>query len=956
MTLRRRNTNKIKKLRDILTLDNLSTSNLSRKKNLFKENKIRTKSNDNKISKILKTQNKSLIRSRIFDNMNIKKYKTSKINKKLGKNFYTLNNTEAKLNSMIKVNVKMRKEKYDSSTNNTNKKNIMVFDYSKKIKSTETNLKNISKAIFKSLNEKRIYNILSHEKVYNDEINKIVLIQKFWKKYLFFKRNPYNKKSYINDINNSEARIIFTKIKKIIYSHILKLLKYLIYNIKLYIHYWHDKIYLKIILKKIILNKMFNNNKNISKKIPNYILFKNQNFSCRQMRSNFNRFKDLNTYNNIFLNISNNVTSTNNYVKNNSLHNFIRKTHVSSLSYFNTSRNSPLNNKSTKNNKNPRNILIKGINSKIKSNLSELFRHNEMNLNSLYQIKKTSNKDSKNKNCFAKKIKKIEFISNNKTIYLNFDKGKNDYKLKRYKNRILKTSLGKNKDILFNYKNDVDRNITHNTENNMNYTTNEPDKRKDKKLKNNINNVIKNKLYKLKKFDTCPLSFMNKKRNNNSIHKPKIKKYLLHWKYITFKTKFVNNSIKISNKRKLRNIFYRKVIRIIMDYFQILLLKKYFDEYQNKAIKTNVLLKLKAYLLKNDKLKKYVDDSNKENFNYYSLKRGDIINNININNFITYNDSNKIISSPKNYNIWNNFKQGDDFGLSLPYIKNNENNFINAKKNYKMVKIKNSFPKGILVDQINQLRMAFNLLQQNKLQKTGLKKYFHLWKKNILNKANFKKINVLEKKIKLENNRNIIINKKLFSPRENNQNNNQKFSKSKFMNNKNNRFINDINKKIIDNSSESSTIRSQINSEIIYTKKILNPNQIFSNNYYRNNYNILTKGLTLRRINNIEEREVHFNSLNMDKDNSSIKNIFIENSFNNKDKLTESLIKTKIAKIKIDLMDNSVQKPMEENNAINYNYIFKNIKKYFTEINRKIDFKNFNQTFYYSKASYKYEI
>ena len=63
---------KIKKFKSNLILDNNTSKNLSKTKNLFKESNIRNKSNDNKANKILKTKKKSIIRSRIFDNMNIK--------------------------------------------------------------------------------------------------------------------------------------------------------------------------------------------------------------------------------------------------------------------------------------------------------------------------------------------------------------------------------------------------------------------------------------------------------------------------------------------------------------------------------------------------------------------------------------------------------------------------------------------------------------------------------------------------------------------------------------------------------------------------------------------------------------------------------------------------------------------------------------------------------------------
>ena len=506
----------------------------------------------------------------------------------------------------------------------------------------------------------------------------------------------------------------------------------------------------------------------------------------------------------------------------------------------------------------------------------------------------------------------------------------------------LKTSLGKNNEKIFNNTNESDIYLIpnyHKIEIKKHITLTNT-------IKNDIKNKnIKNKFNKLKKFDSSPLSFMDKKRSNNIIIKSKIKKYYKHWKYITFKNKLVKYILSKSSKMKLRNIFYRKVIRIIMEYFQIIILKKYFDKYQNKSIKINTLFKLREYLLKSNKNKKYVDTFNDENTNYYHLNRGDIINNININNFINYNDPNKIIIPlEKNINNWNNINEVDDFRLTFPnkkadYIKLiNLNNETKPNKNYKIVKMKNLPSKGIIVDQINQLRMAFNLIQQNKIKKTNIKYYFNLWKKNVL-KTNYRKINILQKKINLNDTRNIkpSINKK-YSERKNiqlNYSNNQIY-KSGIQNNIISKFIDNKNK--MENSSELLKNKNQINNTIIYTKKILKNNQIFNNNNYRYNKNInnvLKFGKGLRKINKIEEMEIHFNSLSINKNNS----------FNMNIKLAESAIKNKKSKIKIDFIDNPNHKEKNKNNTIDYNNIFQAIKKSFKEKKRKINFKNVNQTF-----------
>ena len=877
------------------------------------------------------------------------------MNERYRKNKLTINNTETKLNSLIKVNVKKRKEKYASSKNNIYNKNKVFNDYKMRTK-TEINPEIISEANHKNKNsnDNLFYNLVSQENFYNNKISEIILIQNFWRKYLSLRRNIDNK-NYLNVIYKAKAKKFLIKVKMVIYSHLLKLLKYMIYNINYYLKYWHHKIYLEKILKNIISIKRQNCYKGVTIKIPNFSKYRKHKTSTRQMSSSFNRFKKLKTYYDNCSNISNNASSTDNCLKNKK-NNFIHKTSLLSSSNLNSSTRVHVYNKSSEkdNNKNRRNILIAKINkkTKTKSNLSELlFRNNDNFSNSINKINTSANKDLNIKKKFTKIL-----VSNNKITLTNYDKDKIRNKFKS-----LKTNSEKNKKFVPNNKNDNDKNINKKIRNCVLFHKNENNNKNNSKINNNINQVVKNKnkSHRLKKFDTCPLSIMKKNGTNQFIYKSKIKNYLFHWKSITFKSKFVKYLGFLMNKRKLRNIIYRKILRIIMDYFQILILKKYFDEYQNKAIKTNILLKLRAYLLKSNKFQKYIDSTEKENLEHYTTKGRDIINNININNFINYNCSTQMISSDKNNNAWNNYIQENNFKFPLSHMKNETKNFINTnnqfkqENNYKIVKINNFYPKGILIDQMNQLRMVFNLLQQKKSKKTNIKDYFKLWKKNTFNNCNnmtnFKKINILEKKIRFDHNRNIIINNKKISSttniiRKNDINN--EIIKPNFQNNKTIRFINRINNKNSnDNSNESSNIRNTINNEIIYTKKILNHNKILSNNYFRYNNNVLKMGQTLRKINKIEEMEIHFNSLSINKCNSFTRNTINENSFNNSDKLTEMAKKKGISKIRTDFLDNPIQKGEIENNNSYYDNIFQNIKKYFSIINRKIDYKNSNQTF-----------
>lgn len=135
----------------------------------------------------------------------------------------------------------------------------------------------------------------------------------------------------------------------------------------------------------------------------------------------------------------------------------------------------------------------------------------------------------------------------------------------------------------------------------------------------------------------------------------------------------------------------------------------------------------------------------------------------------------------------------------------------------------------------------------------------------------------------------------------------------------------------------------------------------FKNNTYKNNNNNKIKNIFLkmnqaqRKKNKIEEREVYFNYLSKNKNNSFTKNIINENINNKDDKLTESGIKNKISKIKIEFLDNPMKKNKKEK-IINYNIIFENIKKLFTKKIRALDFKIVNQTFCSPLVNYLDEI
>ena len=343
-----RNKYKIRKFKSNLTLDTITSKNLSKKKNLSKESYIRTKSNDNKTSKMLKTQKKSIMLSHIFENMNIKNHNIEKIDNKLKKT------VESKLNTLIKVNIKKRNNN-SISKNKTIGKNINLKPNTiSKNKSNISNYKTESNGFYN--NHKSICNLISQENFYNNKISKIIFIQNFWKKYLFHK-NFYNINDKCDCIKEAKIKTFIFKLRKYIYTCYFKLLKNRIFNIKYYLHLWHNKIFLHKILQNIIYLR-----KNKFKKFQKNVSMKRPNLSSRQIRSTFNRFKSLNinkTNKNNFSIPNNNLSSIENDSLNKKINNFIQNSTFSTISNINTIRKT--NNKSSEKsyNKIPKNNSIK---------------------------------------------------------------------------------------------------------------------------------------------------------------------------------------------------------------------------------------------------------------------------------------------------------------------------------------------------------------------------------------------------------------------------------------------------------------------------------------------------------------------------------------------------------------------------------------------------------------------
>ena len=940
--------------------------------------------------------------------------------------------TESNLNSFIKVNKKLNNLKgkvneFKAKNNPVENKNIF------KKKNNNYKLKDN----IKNLNENKKY-----------EINKILLIQKWWKNY-------YNQLVFIKKkIEIIKIQYFFDVIKRAICKYILKII-----NNKKYMKNPINKKKNNVqIESKHLMGKNNNKNKNINKnKLNNYS--NNKNYKN-------NTYKHIKNKNIIDDKIKKNLTAKKNDINNYSFKGVKRDNIISFSSkltpMFYSLQNSfdqDINNNLYYLNNSAKKIIINKIRNRDNINninndkKTPFYKNTNLNINKQVRFEKikklnnTINKNLKEKyniyyNTYNKKNSKKRVIQNDNLtqnkLASNYYYNKNTHDKTLYK----KYNIFLDDDDNFSQPN-LSKNKNVNTEpNNRNKINNKNNKEGNTGIKNNLtlniskntNKINKDKYYKIRKFDTCPMSCKN---NKLDLNKNYVKKDFSYWERIIIKNKILYNFIEFSNKIKLKFLFCKRYIQIIFQSFKLLFIKIYFSKYKDIINRNIILNKLKLYLLKRKNANTLLNPNN-NNFSCVTLQRGDIINNININNFINYtkdeinnlipkikDDYNLISSSVKlNHNTHSYFKS------TLPYLNinsiNNVGEINTMKKNFEIKseyskvylnKKKEVLPKGILVDQINQLRMVFNLLEQHSSGKNDnistLLNYLKKWKKLCENKlnnkaSNFKKINIQNKKnrqnYEININKNIISSNKIIKKADvekvkytkkaineaysnkyvkvNHSKNIKKnryantfrgFENSEILRNDNIkiRYIDNTNKIIPDNISDLSNNKYKFNSEIVYQKKILN----FNNNQIsnlNNDINYLHKSIisesklnNYKNNNKIEEREVHFNSLNSNK-NSTYKqirnnyiNIVYNDNFNifdnninvNKNKIyknEEILLKKKISKIKIvsesinlDVNSINVKDSKNENNC---NNLINKIKKLFSKERKVINHK-INQTF-----------
>ena len=867
-------------------------------------------------------------------------------NKKVYNKKSQINNTESNLNYFIKVNIKL---------NNLKGKGNEF--------KTKNNLVENKKILKKKNNE---YKLTDNKKIFNEnkkyEINKILLIQKWWKNY-------YNQLIYIKKkIEIIKMQYFFDVIKRAIFKYIMKVIinnKYM----KNPINKKKNKIQIE---SKYLIGK--NNNKNINKN-------KDLNYNNNTKNYKSNTYKHIKNKNIIDDKIIKNLTSKNNDINNYSYKGHKRDNIISFSSIitpmlcslqnsFEGDINNDLNslNDSTKKIIFNKNRNIDNIN-KINNDIKKPFYQNTiLNINKharfekIKKLNNTTNKNLKkkynmynntynNKNKKKKVIQKDNITQNKLSINSYYNKNTNDKTLSKKYNIFLdddddysQTNLSKIKNV--NTEPSNNNNINNINDKKGNYDMKNSLKLNASKKKNKVN---KDKFYKLRKFDTCPISCNNNKVNlyNNYY----VKKYSSYWDRIKIKNKILYNFIEFSNQIKLRFLFCNRFIQIIFQTFKLLYMKIYFSKYKDIINRDIILNKLRLYLLKRKNTNTLLN-ANNNNFSCVTLQRGDIINNININNFINYtkDEINNLIPSIKDdYNLVSksiklNSNTHSYFESTLPYLNINsinnvgkikimKNNF-DINNNYHKVylnKKKEILPKGILVDQINQLRMVFNLLEQhndiNSDNIPHLLNYFKKWKKicenNLDNKTsnkislNYKKLNIQNKYKKNRQNYERNINKNIISSNnvikkadveedkyskktlnEISCNKYVKFNQSKniyktryantFRGSENSeilrndnikiRYIDNRNEVISDNISDLSNNKYKFNSEIVYQKKILNYNNNQISNL-NNDINYLHKSIisesklnNYKNNNKIEEREVHFNSLSSNK-NTTYTNI-----------------------------------------------------------------------------------
>ena len=256
--------------------------------------------------------------------------------------------------------------------------------------------------------------------------------------------------------------------------------------------------------------------------------------------------------------------------------------------------------------------------------------------------------------------------------------------------------------------------------------------------------------------------------NKNSINILLLSKKLFrYWNESTNKNIITQKLISIFKNFKIENIFYKLIFKNILKVINLLVLQKYFKIYKNTVEKKNILAKLKYHF--NNKISSTEQSSYSKNQTNTSYG---VVNNININNYINYEEMKSILSkkaendsvilsklivlSKKDNSLKRNRNNKDSLFPITKESKSQINNTIFRGNGNEKIELLSK--KGVLVDQINQLRMVFNLVEHhyNQSYKDKINFYFKKWFYNTL--IDYKKNNEKSFHSFIHKNSNIISN------------------------------------------------------------------------------------------------------------------------------------------------------------------------------------------------------
>ena len=586
---------------------------------------------------------------------------------------------------------------------------------------------------------------------------------------------------------------------------------------------------------------------------------------------------------------------------------------------------------------------------------------------------------------------KINPIFNNKIN--NFSKPYENCLYKVNKNQIY--CYNENHDLNNQNRYEYNDNIFVNIQNNIPFNKKDKSHKKDER-KVDLNNYKNNNNYQVRYFtikeNNSTISKISQ-QNKNSYEKEKnisVNKYFYFWKKSIDKNNIFSKLSKIAKFLKNLKIYF---IKISMKILIIAYIRDKFCKYIKwitiKMI-INIMKRIDEYKKKNLKEIKIVKKNKYNNilFNFNREKRnGDILNNNNINSYIYYDDT-KLFRKrkPRSPNLFsrmtdsktiNNNSQMDYFGARLTLSSSISDKLININKkciknymeqitqkiyhrneseknynknysynnsgflSYKMINDykREKLRSGVIVDQINQLKMVFNLLEQekskNKKQKSNtLLDYFKKWKLFSLNNKKNKSVDMKLNTPKISEK---IINLKPFQA-----------------------------SKIIRNSMSDKPLDFSLNKNFVLNKmspKIINVFNVQNFNE-NNNYNYNFKYMPNKDMPIYPQKQRNTCSFNnIDKLNSDLNNLTKnENSNNNNAKNNVELISTsflipkenrhlnqKIIYHKKKMNQNFISNNFETNNNINtivnnsdYNNYYKCIYK--NSCKSKLLFLNNNQS------------